>query len=360
MYRPIDPVVRHRRSVRELNADQYADMFDEAIQLKMIPYHFKVWDVFYFSKCDSHAEIELLLEIHFKLRYTLNKDAKTILRWCRERQFNEKVMFHIPEAKKHAVVREGKWIIPVNRQRQHDYSEVRTLWFKQAKGCHSCPNCGNVLGERKRERYPYLAFGMIVWRMSPEDEDDMFRYRNIWQYLGYDYVDNEHLFNAYMKSFSPNIGVGHISFEAYLNRIESTKRLLSNLPEGSSDYDDLVTLLKNDKSIWRFKEALESGLSWKDVQNDTPFKDVVQKYGYDQLHLFPEGEVEEVACKLNEAYNTVFDKNPVGLHHACEGHHLQTYVPSVWSEITGADLDSQVKRVLAAADGQKFALKNTR
>ncbi|KAF3389731.1 hypothetical protein DPV78_011569 [Talaromyces pinophilus] len=178
-------------------------------------------------------------------------------------------------------------------------------------------------------RYPYLAFGMIVWRMRPCQVE--FKYLNIWQYLGYDYVDEEVLFNAYKAAVSLDIGV-----------------------RGVLDYGYLTTLLENDESIWRLKEALNSGLNWKDVQNNNLFKDVTQRYGYDQLHVLPatEGGADEVALNLEETYNTVFDENPVKLHLACEAHNLHIYVPQVWLRIKGFALDSGTRWILKAADEQ--------
>lgn len=329
----------------DIHQSQYANMFDEAIKLRMIPYDRRVWDRYYFSKCNSHEEIEELLGIHCKLRNELHKDAKTISLWCQSRKFGDEVIKRIPGADDIALVRthrQGSWMTRVRRETPSDYSFVQAQWFEQAKNCHSCPNCDGALRDTllKTKRLPYLAFGMIVWRMKPHLE--AFGYLNIRQYLGYDYVEDEDdLFNAYMASFSANIGVASISFEAYLNRKESTRDLIRNLPSTYHDISaeenlqckDLTTFLKNDDRIWCLKEALESGLNWKDVQNNALFKDVTQRYGYDQLHLLPDGDVDEVARKLEEAYKRVFDESPVELHRLCEKGLLRAYVPQVWSAI---------------------------
>jgi hypothetical protein len=257
---------------------------------------------------------------------------------------------------------EGRWMTPpVTNLNQVNFSRVRTKWFKQAKDCHSCPNCEAAVNDAlKRKRYPYLAFGMIVWRMKPSQVE--FNYLNIWQFLGYSYADEESLFNAYKAAFSRDIGVATIYFEGYLDRNVSTQWLLGKLPnsgfsdEGDFLYEDLATLLENEKSIWRLKEALNSGLNWEDVQNSPLFKDVTQKYGYDQLYLLPNSD--EVARNLREAYNTAFDEGPVELYRACEARNLQVYMSELWYRIKGFPLDSGTQWVLQAADHQKLNLSH--
>lgn len=264
-----------------------------------------------------------------------------------------------------AVVRnhyDDKWMIsPTRTKRQVNFSGVRTQWFDQATRCHSCTNrYGAVNDTSKRMRYPFLAFGMIVWRMGACQVE--FKYLNIWQYLGYDYVDEEVLFNAYKAAFSLDIGVGAIYFKGYQNRKATNQLLFDKLSaQGVLDYEYLTTLLENDESIWRLEEALNSGLNWKDVRNNNLFKDVTQVYGYDQLHVLPatEGDADEVALNLEETYNTVFDENPVKLHLACEAHNLHIYVPQVWLRIKGFALDSGTRWILKAADGQKNVLSYT-
>ncbi|GAM38918.1 hypothetical protein TCE0_034f10040 [Talaromyces pinophilus] len=278
-----------------LSAEQYHNMFLEAQHLKMIPYDFRVWDRYLYSKCLRPYQAVLLRDVHVWL-LKMEITPSTIGQWCVSGKFEKNAHEFIKNSnnkygdsskileflEKNAEVL-GK---SLSRDSAGDQRSVNN-WLAQGRACvrsgkpserDQDPNVKAQLNaEWIKKRNAYFAFGVIVWGAVPDpiwvlDDINLDTYYD----LGYpiantSYLQNE-LWFRYMTVYKDTTkGVAQHSFKDFYTSWKS-----GTLPDlfllwGKAEPEfirNLGTFFKQKangqepESIWRLSHLLYMGIEY--------------------------------------------------------------------------------------------------
>lgn len=327
--------------------DGYRSIIEEAVKLRMVPYHGQVWFEYRFSGRKPEVVAELL-EIYHELLFVKNVDAIEILGWCKLGTFTE-------EGKARVGIQHKKFFQrttfqPRTRPFCND-KKTQNEWLEQAKHCLRCDELRKSVRDESdlEKRYPYFVFGMTLWSVGPwlsgNDRDDFLHHLG---YAAAEYSKSMGLFNNYASPFKQSIDLGRAT-EA--KESQDRDRFLQGVVERGllcieyPLYRNLALFLRiapNNfkRSVWRLAHACYSGMDWNHMLKRPLFKDVTQTFGFDQLPLITgsKGFVKEAGQNLRDAYIEAFEISPSELQRVCEERQLQSYVRYVWEDIKGGVL----------------------
>ncbi|KAF5015502.1 hypothetical protein F66182_13151, partial [Fusarium sp. NRRL 66182] len=224
----------------DLSPEQYPEIFLEAQYLRMIPYDYRVWDRYLYSKCPEPDDAVLLLGVHvwlMKLKFT----AGIIGEWCENGEFVE-------NARKY--IRESNYVYG-NRSKIEGFLEQRgavlttplssdtTLgtqstdqWLAQGRACvksgrpsekHSNPRVmAQMDDDWIKKRNAYFTFGVIVWGALPSplwvlENINLDTYFDMGFPVAHNSYLNDELTLRYINAFRGSIikGVSQYPFENF-------------------------------------------------------------------------------------------------------------------------------------------------
>jgi hypothetical protein len=119
---------------RNLEEGEYKSILEEAVELRMIPYHGQAWYEYRFSGRKPEL-VALLLEVYYELLVVQKLDAIIILQWCRNGTFRREAMTRMRGALK-AFIHNSSFshrLTPF-----HNDERTRKEWLVQAKHCLQC------------------------------------------------------------------------------------------------------------------------------------------------------------------------------------------------------------------------------
>ncbi|EED21000.1 hypothetical protein TSTA_082330 [Talaromyces stipitatus ATCC 10500] len=312
---------------QDLPPVEYARMFKEAMDLKMIPYD---------TRCGANAaSVKQLMRLHQELLSDLFKlTAEEIGQWCLEDRFASEVRTRMPSKE-----------IPlacVSEKPDHD------LWYYQAECCFGEDEFHQGTGQTRR--YLYFVFGMNVWRIQPKPEWALrpgHRMVDAWYELGYATCCTDYYVRclriAYYPVCSESRGIGSGSFVGIRDLAHIKEKMLEGLqwpqrpPRQHTQvifYDNLTNFIKNqatgsEESVWRLQHAisLNPRRDWREIARNSLFKQAAWDYRLTTL-LDTGLEDSRVNADLQEAYRVAiqYKYDPMILHMACIQGRLEAYV----------------------------------
>lgn len=354
--------------LRGLKPEEYGEIIEEAVHLRMIPYDLRVWHGYRFSSLRNHDAITILFEIYKELLVKQKLDAELIAQWCENGTFSIEARRKLYEREHKNFIDDHKGAFKKRKKEVLFDQKAGDAWSEQAKHCLLCSKCQESVQDPTllEKRYPYLVFGMILRKTLGQDI-----YQYVWHHLGLatdEYSRGMGLFRQYSEVVNRYIA-GTAASKEYEDHDAFTRKVFEKLSEvglsagDRSLYRDLARFLKNTPnktggSVWRLEHLLFSGLDWESAQNRPLFKKVTQNYGYDQLPLVtgPKEYIDEAGQNLREAYIAAFENDPFELQRACGEGKLHMYVSQVWGMTTGSALHPGTSKALEDVDRRNLVL----
>jgi hypothetical protein len=363
--------------VPSLNDEDYATLFEEAIQAKMVPYDVRVWSRYLFDKCNA-VQIDYLVNLFWNLLNIEKVDAQEIGTWCLQGVFYDEAVKRTALSPlwsfltyQHATFNASPNNYPYITICTD--SALQKRWFEQSNYCFASTEC-QVKGLASK-RYCYFVMGMMVWEIKPEKKwasDPDHGNFDAYFALGYDKVASnkrlraQDLLKAYSAAFPQHRGVSHISFEMFNDGTTARTRILEQIDRDPSlrvsqsllrsitSFFENIPQQKED-SVWSLKHVLQSEITWEKMLKLSLFKDAAQDYGYTTLRQYENTEIDidEVVNNLRDAYVVALNHDPLRLHRACKNFGLQEYVPLV-CRANGLVLHPKTVEVLQNADGNNI------
>lgn len=227
-------------TLKALSDQQYRDMFLEAQRLKMIPYDFRVWNRYLYSKFQN-ANDALILRNIYVLLWKLRISVDTVGKWCAEGNFATNAHASVKRSENthgdstHLLkfLEDNHDALSEREDHGSAYNQIKpNAWLDQAKLCvkHGEPkekdNDPSVKMKKEadwvKKRNSYFSFGVVVWGYV---RDPSWVLENInldtWYDLGFCVAHTNYMQdnfkNLYWNPYRKDLGIASCSFEVFFD-----------------------------------------------------------------------------------------------------------------------------------------------
>lgn len=372
------------QSLPLINEKDFAFLFEEAIQAKLVPYNVMVWIGFFFDRFDDDQSHDLVNLYSFLLN-DCNVQAIDIATWCTlGTLYNEALRRAIeafrPQLRSFLIANCNYLNNPPTH---YSYDEICTdyelqkKWLKQTKHCLTKPEY-QIAGLTSM-RKSYVLMGLLVWQIKIERSwanDPALRDFNAYEALGYGFIASHghalrigDLRKAYNAAFSQSRGIGRMSFKEFTDGRTAADRIVEQINENSELKRSKTLLAKitsffknlqpqKEDSVLCLNYVLKNDIHWEKILDFCLFDDAAQDYGYTIFRQWENTGVplDKVADYIREAYITALDHDYMALHLACKGHKLAQHVAQVCSN-NSLPLPEKVLQMLEYADSTNAELQ---
>lgn len=273
----------------DLSPEQYSTIFREAQHFKMIPYEYRVWDRYLYSKCPWPDDAVILRDVHVWLM-RLKHTPITIGEWCVKGKFVENAHNYIKNSNnkygdsgnilRFLEQHEAVLATPLSSNTTLG-NQSTELWLAQGRACVKAgkPNENqsdpDVNAKWIKKRNAYFVFGVIVWGALPDpvwvlEDINLDTYFDMGFPVAHNIYLNDQLSYKYMDAFRGGFikGATQQSFEHFYTfwcsgalhpRFEQWEETESVFIENLRTFWRQKANGQEPESIWRLSHLLSMG-----------------------------------------------------------------------------------------------------